>query len=98
MGVDELAVKVAEIEERMKTNTFRIDKIEVRQDNLDRLMATVEVLANQQKNLETDVKEIKSDVKALTEKPAKRWDLIITGIITAIIGAVMGIVIPHLFH
>ena len=70
---EDIAVKVAEIEQRSKSNTHRLDKVEERQDNLDKLVSSVEVLATRQETVETDVKEIKTDVKALAEKPAKRW-------------------------
>ena len=34
---EDIAVKVAEIEQRSKSNTHRLDKVEERQDNLDKL-------------------------------------------------------------
>ena len=86
---EDIAVKVAEIEQRSKSNTHRLDKVEERQDNLDKLVSSVEVLATRQETVETDVKEIKTDVKALTEKPAKRWDGIVDKLIwLAVSGAV----------
>lgn len=74
MTTEEMAVKITEVEARSKSNTKRIDTMEERQDNFDKLVTSVEVLAAKQETVETDVKEIKSDVKALAEKPAKRWD------------------------
>ena len=79
---EDIAVKVAEIEQRSKSNTHRLDKVEERQDNLDKLVSSVEVLATRQETVETDV-------KALTEKPAKRWDGIVDKLIwLAVSGAV----------
>ena len=86
---EDIAVKVAEIEQRSKSNTHRLDKVEERQDNPDKLVSSVEVLATRQETVETDVKEIKSDVKALTERPANRWDGIVDKLIwLAVSGAV----------
>ena len=86
---EDIAVKVAEIDQRSKSNPHRLDKVVERQDNLDKLVSSVAVLATRQETVETDVKEIKTDVKALTEKPAKRWDGIVDKLIwLAVSGAV----------
>lgn len=82
--------RLTEVEERSKSNTHRIDEVERRQDNLDKLVATVEVLAVKESNVENDVKEIKSDVKTLTSKPAQRWDSLMDKIIMTIAAAVVG--------
>ena len=37
--------------------------------------------------------EISTDVKSLTEKPAKRYEMIVTSILTAIIGALAGFIL-----
>ena len=87
---EELSVKVAEIEQRGKSNSHRLDKVEERQDNLGKLVSSVEVLATRQETVETDVKEIKSDVKALTEKPGKRWDGIVDKLIWLVISGAVG--------
>lgn len=87
---EELSVKVAEIEQRGKSNSHRLGKVEERQDNLDKLVSSVEVLATRQETVETDVKEIKSDVKALTEKPGKRWDGIVDKLIWLVISGAVG--------
>lgn len=89
MSPEELAVMVAETDARAKSNTHRIEKVEKKQEQLDRLVTTVEVLATREGNVETDVKEIKADVKSLTEKPAKRWDGLVDKAIYAVAGAII---------
>ena len=39
---EDIAVKVAEIDQRSKSNTHRLDKVVERQDNLDKLVSSVE--------------------------------------------------------
>ena len=85
--------RLTEIEERSKSNSHRIDNLEKRQDNLDDLVGTVKVLAVREENVETNVKEIKSDVKSLTSKSGKRWDNIVDKIILTIIAAVIGFIL-----
>lgn len=82
--------RLTAMEQRSKSNTKRLDDMEKRQDNLDDLVSTVKVLAVREENVEKDVKEIKADVKELTNKPAKRWDEITMKIILTIVAAVVG--------
>lgn len=88
--------RLTEIEERSKSNTHRIDDLEKRQDNLDELVSTVKVLAVREENVETDVKEIKDDVKSLTGKSGRRWDSTIDHIIVMVVAAVVGFVLAKI--
>lgn len=84
------------VEDRSKSNEHRIEDLEKRQDNLDELVSTVKVLANREENVENDVKEIKADVKALNEKPAKKWDGLVDKIILTIVAAVIGFLLSKI--
>lgn len=88
--------RLTEVEARSKSNSHRIDDLEKRQDNLDELVSTVKVLAVREENVETDVKEIKNDVKSLTDKPAKRWDSVVNTIITTVVAAILGFMMARL--
>ena len=70
--------------------------MEKRQDNLDDLVSTVKVLADREKRVEDDVKEIKLSVNEIKEKPTKRLDGIIDKIIFTIVGGVVGYVLIKL--
>lgn len=88
--------RLTEVEERCKSNSHRIKELEKRQDNFDELVSTVKVLAVREEKVESDVKEIKTDVKSLTEKPAKRWDSMIDKIIGLVLGALLGYVFTQI--
>ena len=88
--------RLTEVEERSKSNQHRLDEVEKRQDNLDKLVSTVEVLAVKESNVENDVKEIKNDVKTLTNKPAKRWESLVTQAISIIVAALIGFVLAKI--
>lgn len=81
--------RLTEVESRSKSNTKRLDDVEERQDNLDKLVATVAVLAEKESNVENDVKEIKNDVKSIKDKPGKRWDDIVDKAIWAVLAALI---------
>ena len=88
--------RLTEVEERVKSNTKSISELEKRQDDLDELVSTVKVLAVREENVESDVKEIKSDVKSLTNKPAKRWDDFVEKVIWLVAAAVIGFALAHI--
>lgn len=88
--------RLTEVEERTKSNQHRLDAVERRQDNLDDLVSTVQVLATREETVERDVKEIKDDVKSLTGKPAKRWDALMDKILWAVVAAVLGFLLARL--
>lgn len=82
--------RLTEVEQRSKSNTHRLAEVEKRQGNLEDLIGTVKVLADREERVEGDVKEIKSDVKDLKSKPAKRWEVVITEIIKLLIAVIGG--------
>lgn len=88
--------RLTEVENRAKSNSHRIDELERRQDNLDELVGTVKVLAVRERQVEIDVKEIKSDVKALASKPARRWEMLVTQVLTVLISAIIGFILAKL--
>lgn len=88
--------RLTQLEERSKSNSHRIEELEKRQDNLEELTGTVKVLAVREQNVENDVKEIKNDVKALTNKPAKKWENLSEKIILTIASAVVGFILARI--
>jgi predicted nucleic acid-binding Zn-ribbon protein len=88
--------RLTEVEERSKSNTHRIDKVEKQQGEFVELVSSVKILAEREKNVENDVKEIKDDVKTLTSKPGKRWDSVVEKIIVAAVAAVLSYLFARL--
>ena len=95
MDEKDIEHRLTEVEARSKSNMKRLDEMEKRQDNLDELVTTVKVLAVREEAVEKDVKEIKSDVKSITSKPAKRWDNLVNQIITIIVAALAGFILAQ---
>jgi len=82
--------ELAETTARAKSNSKRLDAVEKRQENLTRLTEAVAVMKSETERTSEDVKEIKTDVKAIMEKPAKRWDALVAAIFTAVAGFIIG--------
>ena len=89
----EYECRLTKVEERSKSNSHRLDEVERRQDDLDKLVSSVSVLAAKQEQVETDVKEMKADVKTLIGKPARRWDAMVDKVLWAVAAAVIAFVL-----
>jgi hypothetical protein len=81
--------RLTRVEDRSKSNTHRIESLEKRQDDTEKLVTSVAIIAEKQKDMEGDVKEMKCDVKKLIEKPAKRWEGVVEKIIYTVVGAIV---------
>lgn len=78
-----IAERLAHIEESLKSAHKRID-------NVDALAKSVYELASSIKTMQHDIAEMSGRIKVMEEKPAKRWDLVVTTGITTIVGFVIG--------
>ena len=96
--LEDLAVKYAETEARGKSNTHRLDALEKNQKALNELTTSVKVLATEQSTMKTDIGEIKTGLKTLTDKPAKRWEAIVDKTIWLVAGALIAFVLAQLGH
>lgn len=91
--MDDLEKRLTTLEVDLKTAFLRIDEIRNRQSGIDDLIVSVKQLSIREENVEATVKEIKADVKALTNKPAERWNDLVKNIIGLIVAGVVGFVL-----
>lgn len=91
----ELEHRLSVVESRSKSNVKRLDKVEKQQDDFMELVTSVKVLAEREQNVETDVKEIKSDVKTLAAKPGKKWEGIVEKAIATLVAALIGFLLAR---
>lgn len=92
---DEVEVehRLTAVEKLSGSNRHRLDEVERRQNDLDSIVSAVACLKQEQGHIQEDVKEIKTDVKELASKPAKRMDKVIEIVVTALVSAVIGFII-----
>ena len=86
----ELEVKVAEIDQRSKSNTHRLDDLEGKYDVLNRLATAVEVLATKQDSMEKSITGLTAKVDTIEAKPAKRWEALVEKAIYLILAGIIG--------
>ena len=89
--------RLTEVEERSKSNTHRIDKLEKDTEAINRLATSMELMASEQKHqteamteIKTDVARLDSKVETIEQKPAKRWDGLVDKILVAIATLIIG--------
>lgn len=85
-----------DFEHRLSQVETKVEALEGRQDNLDKLVTTVSALAVREERMESDVKEIKADVKSLTEKPGKRYDGLVDKAVWAVLAAVIAFLLGRI--
>ncbi len=78
--------------EQHKDYDRRLRAVEDQQKNITELVQSVSAIAQKQSDMDTDLKEIKSDVKNITLKPAKRWESIVEKAILAAVGVLVSYV------
>jgi len=93
MTNEEMAITLTRHDGQIDRHEGRIEALEARQDKLDGLVTSMATMSEKQATMERDVGEIKTDVKALAEKPAKRWDALVASVITAIVAFIIGYVL-----
>lgn len=99
MNNDEMVTKITEVEQRSKSNTKRIDKLEETNEALTNLTTSVRELVIKQNytkesidKLDKRVSGIGTRIYNIEQKPAKRWDSIVEKIILTIIALLIGFI------
>lgn len=87
--------RLTEVEERSKSNSHRLDKLEESTEAINRLATSMEVMAERQEQVVETVGKLDTKVTALEEKPAKRWDGLVDKIVWAIAAALIGFVLAQ---
>ena len=82
--------KVIEIEQRSKSNTKRLDKMDREIEEMHELMQTVTRLATEIKYMREEFNDGLGRLTRLEQKPVENYNKIVMYIVTTIIGAILG--------
>ena len=91
--MQEIGTALARQEEQIKGLARRMDNLEKLTESVNTLAKSVERLTVQQAQTDTQITTLTGDVNELKDKPGKRWDLVVTALITAIISAGIALLI-----
>lgn len=92
----EIAREHQQIWDLAKSNKIRIDNLEEEQKELRNLTAAVSGMVAEQKNMRSDLTEMKTDLKEIKEKPAKRWDMTADKVLTLVITAIVAFMLAKI--
>ena len=90
MDNDEIVKAIAEIRQRSKSNSRRIDELEENAQLLHKMVTALEVLATQQRNVAEHVEKIDGKVTRLEQAPIRRISSLVGYLLAAICSAVVG--------
>ena len=83
---------VAAAKEQHKEYERRLKAVEEQQKDMTELVQSVAAIAQHQKDMDSDLKEIKREVKNISLQPAKRWESIVEKAILAAVGILVAYV------
>ena len=87
--------RLADVENRAKSNTRRIDHFEKQIEAINNLATAVQVMATKVDGMSDTVERLDGKVEAIEQKPSKRAEAITEKIILAIVAALVGAFLAH---
>lgn len=87
--------RLADVENRSKSNTRRLDKLEQNTEAINKLATSLEVMATKQEGMSETLDRLDAKVENIETKPAKRWETITEKIILMIVAALVGAALAH---
>lgn len=90
MNIEEISVKLTEVDQRGKSNTHRIDKLEQSTTALSELTTAIKVMATKQDYIAEKVDSLDAKVTEIECKPGKRWDSLVEKIVWLVVAAALG--------
>ena len=88
--------RLTQVEQRSKSNTHRLEKLEASTEAISRLATSMEVMASKQEQVAETVEKLDGKVTALEEKPVKRVDSLVDKIIWAVAAAFVGFILAQM--
>lgn len=105
MNQEEMAMKLAEVEQRSKSNTHRINELAGEIEAVNKLATAVEVMATEQKHqteaitsLKQSVSDLDNKVDTIEKKPGKRWDGIVDKFVAGMVGALAAAIFAGILY
>lgn len=88
--------RLTAVEQRSKSNTHRIEKLEGSTEAINRLATSMEVMVNKQEQVAETVEKLDGKVSALESKPIKRVDGLVDKIVWSVCAAVIAFLLSRL--
>lgn len=80
--------RLTEVEQRAKSNTHRLDKLEPIVEEIHNMSETLVEMTAEMKYTNRNVEEIKDKVEIMEQEPAKKWKESTRALFSAFLGAI----------
>ena len=87
---------LTECEQRSKSNTHRLDKLEAATEALNKLAVSVEVMGTNLKNMDQTMQKLDARMGEMESKPGKRWEDLVKVVIGIVVGALFALAFTHI--
>lgn len=94
--MDDLAVRLAEVDQQGKSNSHRIDDLEKRADTLQELTTSVKLLAANMERMASEQMKQGDRLTALEKQPGERWNSMTRTIFTSAVSTLSGMLVGAL--
>ena len=84
-----MGVKLAEVEQRARSNTRRIEALERGQEMLGRLTTSVEVMVQEQRHIRENVSELSEKLDTMEQKPLRRYEAVAEKVLLVVVSALI---------
>lgn len=88
--MDDIERTVIELDQRSKSNTKRLDRLEKTTEAVQELATSVKLMAQSLDNMADEQKRQGERLEKLEQQPADRWNTTIKTMLTAIVSALAG--------
>ena len=88
--MDDIERTVVELDQRSKSNTKRLDRLEKTTEAVQELATSVKLMAQSLDNMADEQKRQGERLEKLEQQPADRWNTIIKTMLTAVVSALAG--------
>lgn len=82
--------RLSSLEQRCKSNTHRLDKLEQTTAAVQELAVSMQLLAEKQSQTADTVKRLDEKVSTLEAQPGKRWNSLVEKVVLTIVAALVG--------
>jgi len=85
--------RLTEAEQRSKSNTHRIEKLEEVTAAINKMAISVEKMAFKQDAMNVSINKLTNDVETIKAEPGKRWKFVVEKAIYFVVAAIMGFIL-----
>ena len=88
--------RLTDVEQRSKSNTKRLDRLEELTETVHELAMTMKLMAEKQERTAETVERLDAKLTSIEQEPAKRWKSIVDKVILTIVAALIGFVLAQI--